>query len=34
MDDFKKYIGKKVTVTVDRKMGSKHPKWGYIYPKN
>ena len=34
MDDFKKYIGKKVTVTVDRKMGSKHPKWGYIYPNN
>ena len=34
MDYFKKYIGKKVTVTVDRKMGSKHPKWGYIYPNN
>lgn len=34
MDDFKKYIGQKVTVTVDRKMGSKHPKWGFIYPNN
>lgn len=34
MDDFKKYIGKKITVTVDRKMGSKHPKWGFIYPNN
>ena len=34
MDNLKKYIGKKVTVTVDRKMGSKHPKWGFIYPNN
>ena len=34
MDNFKKYIGKKITVTIDRKMGSKHPKWGFIYPNN
>jgi len=30
----KKYLGRKVTVTIDRKMGSKHPQWGFIYPIN
>ena len=34
MNNLKKYIGKKVTVTIDRKMGSKHPNWGFIYPNN
>ena len=29
-----KYIGSRVTVTIDRKLGSKHPNWGYIYPNN
>ena len=29
-----KYIGKKVNVIVDRKLGSKHPNWGFIYPTN
>ncbi|OGC36265.1 inorganic pyrophosphatase [candidate division WS6 bacterium RIFOXYC1_FULL_33_9] len=28
------YIGKVVSVAVDRKMGSKHPKHGFIYPIN
>jgi len=28
------YIGKVVSVTVDREMGSKHPKHGFIYPVN
>ena len=28
------YIGKTVTVKMDRPMGSKHPKWGFIYPVN
>lgn len=28
------YIGKVVTVTVDRQMGSRHPKHGFIYPLN
>ena len=29
-----KYIGKNVNVIVDRKLGSKHPNWGFIYPTN
>lgn len=29
-----KYIGKKFNVIVDRKLGSKHPNWGFIYPTN
>jgi inorganic pyrophosphatase len=28
------YIGKTVTVTIDRAMGSKHPKHGFLYPVN
>ena len=28
------YLGKKVTVTMDRPMGSTHPKHGFIYPVN
>lgn len=28
------YIGKKVHVKVDRPLGSKHPKHGFIYPVN
>ncbi len=32
--DTKDFIGKKVSVTIDRKLGSKHPKWDYIYPIN
>lgn len=30
----KDFLGKKVRVVVDRKMGSKHPKFGFIYPVN
>lgn len=30
----KKYLNKKVTITIDRKLGTKHPDWGYIYPVN
>lgn len=29
-----KYLSKKVTVTIDRPLGSKHPKWGNEYPVN
>lgn len=29
-----KYIGKQITVVMDRMMGSKHPKHGFIYPVN
>lgn len=30
----KEYIGKEITVVMDRQMGSKHPKHGFIYPVN
>ena len=30
----KHYIGKTVTVTMDRPLGSKHPKHGFVYPIN
>ena len=30
----KKYLWQEVLVKMDRPMGSKHPKWGYIYPVN
>lgn len=30
----KNYIGKKVLVKMDRPLGSKHPKHGFIYPVN
>ena len=28
------YLGKKVIVKVDRMLGTKHPKYGFIYPLN
>ena len=31
---YKDFLGKKVKVIMDRPMGSKHPKWNYIYPIN
>lgn len=30
----KQLLGKTVTVTMDRPLGSKHPKHGYVYPVN
>ena len=30
----KEYLGKIVNVEMDRKMGSAHPKHGFIYPVN
>ena len=30
----KDFIGKIVTVSIDRPLGSTHPKWGYKYPIN
>jgi len=30
----KQFLNKKVEVTVDRKLGSKHPKYSWIYPLN
>ena len=32
--DNKDFIGKKVKIIMDRPMGSKHPKWNFIYPIN
>lgn len=34
MDYSKQYLGQKITVKIDRPLGSKHPKWGFIYPVN
>ena len=28
------YLNKNITVKIDRPMGSKHPKHGFIYPVN
>lgn len=30
----KEYLGKKVVVKMDRPLGSKHPKHGFVYPVN
>ncbi|MCI8277661.1 MAG: inorganic pyrophosphatase, partial [Clostridia bacterium] len=32
--DMKSYIGKMITAKIDRQIGSKHPKHGFIYPIN
>jgi inorganic pyrophosphatase len=34
MEYSKKYLNKKVTIEVDRPLGTKHPKWNYTYPIN
>lgn len=34
MNNFKDFIGTKVNVTIDRQLGSKHPKWGFLYLNN
>ncbi len=33
-EDTKRLVGKEVSVKMDRPLGSKHPKWGFIYPVN
>jgi len=30
----KEFLGQPVSIEIDRPMGSKHPKWGFIYPLN
>lgn len=30
----KKYLGQNVEVIIDRQLGSKHPKWGFVYEVN
>ncbi len=32
--DTKQYLNQIVTVTMDRQMGSSHPKHGFVYPVN
>lgn len=32
--NYKEFLGKRVHVIMDRPMGSKHPKWDFIYPLN
>lgn len=32
--DIKEYLGTKVHIKIDRKMGTTHPKWGFIYMVN
>jgi inorganic pyrophosphatase len=32
--DTSNYLGKTVTIKMDRPLGSKHPKHGFIYPVN
>lgn len=32
--NYKDFLGKKVYAVIDRAMGSKHPKWNFIYPLN
>jgi len=34
MNDLKDYLGKEVTVKMDRQLGTAHPKWGFIYTLN
>ncbi len=34
MVDAKDYLGQEVTIKIDRKLGSKHPKWGFVYCLN
>ena len=34
MNNLSEYIGKELTVIIDRPMGSKHPEYEFIYPIN
>ncbi len=34
LTDARQFLGKTVTVLMDRPLGSKHPKYGYHYPVN
>lgn len=34
MNNVKDYLGKEVTVKIDRQLGTVHPKWGFIYTEN
>ena len=32
--NFESYLGKKIHIIIDRPLGTKHPKWNFIYPIN
>ena len=32
--NIKEFLNKEVNVCIDRKIGSRHPKWNFIYPLN
>lgn len=32
--DPRTFLGRTITVNIDRPLGSKHPRWGFIYPLN
>lgn len=34
MTNAKDFLGKEVAVTIDRQLGTKHPKWDFIYESN
>ncbi|HHW69276.1 MAG TPA: inorganic pyrophosphatase [Tenericutes bacterium] len=34
MENVEQYLGKEVTVKMDRPLGTAHPKWGFIYMLN
>ncbi len=34
MEEIKNYLGKEITVKMDRPLGSTHPKWGFVYTLN
>jgi len=34
ISDPKEFIGKTLTIEIDRPIGSRHPQWGFIYPVN
>lgn len=34
LDIAKEFLDKKVKIKIDRQLGSKHPKWGFVYLTN
>lgn len=33
-NQIREFIGKTLTITIDRPLGSRHPQWGFVYPIN
>jgi inorganic pyrophosphatase len=34
MDELKNYLNTEVKIKIDRRMGTQHPKWGFVYMVN